>query len=210
MVIPQHYWQKYQRRAGRARSYKSVAACVSFKLQSLRVAFVEFNEYALPPFSHSLPAIAGMDELPSARVGGAFMGTRASRAWMNSRKPLIAIVDDDASIRKSLKRLLISSGFHVETFSSGAEFLASAETKLPDAVLLDMYMPDMSGMEVQARFTTAERRVPILFITAHDAPALRAQALARGAAAYLDKPIRKEILLAVIYNALGSGSPTET
>jgi FixJ family two-component response regulator len=127
---------------------------------------------------------------------------------MNSRKQLIAIVDDDASIRKSFKRLLVGSGFDVETFASGTEFLASVETRSPDVVVLDMYMPNLNGLEVQERLATARRCIPLLFITAHDNPALRAKALAGGAAGYFDKPVRKEILLPALYKAVKAGSPT--
>ncbi len=127
---------------------------------------------------------------------------------MSSRRPLIAIVDDDESIRKSLRRLLAGSGFNAESFASGAEFLLSLRLRFPDAVLLDMYMPEMNGLEVQARIMAAGRGIPLLFITAHDNPALRAQAIAGGAAAYLAKPIRKETLLAALFKALGMTRPT--
>ncbi len=127
---------------------------------------------------------------------------------MRSRKQIIAVVDDDESIRKSLMRLLVGSGFDAESFTSGAAFLASLETGSPDAVLLDMYMPDLNGLAVQAMIMASGFRIPILFITAHDDPALRALAISGGAAAYLDKPIRKEILLAALSRALGTRNPT--
>lgn len=76
------------------------------------------------------------------------------------------------------------------------------------SVVLDMYMPNLNGLEVQARLATARRCIPLLFITAHDNPALRAQALAGGAAGYFDKPVRKEILLPALYKAVKPGSPT--
>jgi FixJ family two-component response regulator len=122
---------------------------------------------------------------------------------MDSRKPRIAIVDDDESIRKSLRRLLTGSGFDVEVFASGTEFIASLETRSPDGLVLDMHMPELNGLDVQAWLATTGRRIPVLFITAHDDATLRAKALAGGAAAYLDKPVRKETLLAALYKAVG-------
>ncbi len=127
---------------------------------------------------------------------------------MSTRKPRIAVVDDDESIRKSLKRLLAGSGFDVDTFASGVEFLASIVARSPDALVLDMHMPGLNGLDVQAWLSSTGRRIPVLFITAHDDPLLRAKALAGGAAAYLDKPVRKEALLAVLYKWVRGDSPT--
>jgi FixJ family two-component response regulator len=125
---------------------------------------------------------------------------------MSSRRPRIAIVDDDESIRTSLRRLLTGSGFDAETFASGSEFLAALEARSPDALILNVYMPNLSGLEVQAWLATAGRRIPLIFITAHDDPTLRAKALAGGAAAYFDKPVRKEPLLAALHKAVSESA----
>ncbi len=126
---------------------------------------------------------------------------------MTSCRAFVAIVDDDESIRRSLKRLLVGTGFEVEIFASGTEFLASLETRSPDGVVLDMYMPEMNGLEVQAHIRRNGLLIPVVFITAHENANLRARALAAGAAAYLEKPVRKEILLAALSKALGNARP---
>ena len=110
-------------------------------------------------------------------------------------KQRIAIVDDDDSIRKSLRRLLAGIGFEVETFASGAEFLAAVTRSSPDFVVLDMHMPGLNGLELQSDLAGAGFRIPLLFITAHDDPGMRARALAGGAIGYLAKPVRKDLLL---------------
>ena len=121
---------------------------------------------------------------------------------MNSRKTRIAIVDDDESIRKSLRRLLTGSGFDVEVFASGTEFIASLEMRSPDALVLDMYMPELNGLEIQDWLVAHGRKIPVIFITAQDSPQLRSKALAGGAVAYLEKPVHKETLLASLHEAL--------
>jgi FixJ family two-component response regulator len=123
------------------------------------------------------------------------------------RKPLIAVVDDDESIRKSLKRLLTGSGFDVNTFESGYRFLASIPAQRPDCIVLDMHMPDLNGLELQAHLMQDEQMIPILFITAHDDAGLRTRALAAGAVGYLDKPVRKDVLLASLNKAVGDKKP---
>ena len=127
---------------------------------------------------------------------------------MNSRNHRIAVVDDDESIRKSLRRLLVGSGFDVETFACGTEFLSSLETRCPDVVVLDMYTPGLNGLEVQAWLARNGHQIPVVFITAHDDAPLRARALAGGAVAYLPKPVRKEILLQGLRDALDGDNPT--
>ncbi len=127
---------------------------------------------------------------------------------MKSHKPLIAVVDDDEATRKSLRRLLVAIGFDVETFASGTEFLASLGTQSPDSVLLDVHMPNLNGLEVQACLVATGYRIPVLFITAHYDPAARAKALADGAAAYFEKPVCKEVLMAALFKALSGCDST--
>jgi FixJ family two-component response regulator len=124
----------------------------------------------------------------------------------NKMRPLIAVVDDEEHIRKALKRLLISAGLEVETFSSGAEFLDSLRTHRPGCVVLDLHMPLMSGLAVQARLAEAGERIPVLVITGHDSPETREQALAAQPVAYLPKPVNDRDLLDAIELALGRNS----
>jgi two-component system, LuxR family, response regulator FixJ len=123
---------------------------------------------------------------------------------MKVSNPRIAIVDDDESIQKSLRRLLTGVGFEVGAFASGAEFLLSMETRSPGCVLLDAQMSGINGLELQARLTAAGHRIPILFITAHDNPPVRAKALAGGAVAFIDKPVKKDLLITEINRSIKS------
>jgi FixJ family two-component response regulator len=116
--------------------------------------------------------------------------------------PLIAIVDDEESVRRALARMLNASRFAVEVFASGQEFLDSLTIRRPDCVVLDYQMPGLTGRDVQRRLSLAQISLPIVVVTAHDQPALREQCLADGAAAYLAKPLQRERLVGVIGDAL--------
>jgi FixJ family two-component response regulator len=122
---------------------------------------------------------------------------------------LIAIVDDEESVRKALQRLIRSAGFAVETFPSGAEFLESMARHQPDCLVLDLHMPQVNGFEVQVRLNLAGVRVPVVVITGHDTPEARARTMDQGAKAYLRKPVDDLALLAAINEAIaGAGEPS--
>jgi len=91
-------------------------------------------------------------------------------------RPHIAVVDDEESVRKALMRLIRSVGLSVETFGSGAEFLKSIETRLPDCVVLDLHMPHMNGFKVQADLARKHAALPVIIITGHDLPQARERA----------------------------------
>ena len=120
--------------------------------------------------------------------------------------PLIAVVDDEESVRKALHRLLRSAGFAVETFASGADFLLSVKDHEPACVVLDLHMPQINGFEVQAALESAGGRVPVVIVTGHDTPEARARVMAHGASGYLRKPVDDLMLIAAINAAIG-GSP---
>jgi len=121
---------------------------------------------------------------------------------MTTTKPLIAVVDDDQSVVKSLARALRAAGFEVGAFGSAREFLGSLPTSLPHCLVLDVHMPEMNGLELQSRLRELGHRVPILFITAHDTPQTRAAATRNGALGLLLKPFDKAALLLAIRKAL--------
>jgi len=123
---------------------------------------------------------------------------------MGSIVPYVAIVDDEEPVRKALKRLLRASGLEAEGYASGKDFLEASALREPDCVLLDLHMPRMSGLQVLRALQTARRTLPIVVITAHDAPETREQCLAAGAAAYLRKPLEEHELLDTITAALGA------
>jgi FixJ family two-component response regulator len=116
--------------------------------------------------------------------------------------PFIAIVDDDEPIRKALSRLLRASEFSVESFSSGQEFLDSLGKCLPDCVVLDFQMPQINGLEVLKELRSRGVALPVIVITAHDEPVVRANCLAAGASAYLCKPIDEVVLRRAITDAI--------
>jgi FixJ family two-component response regulator len=120
---------------------------------------------------------------------------------MDRSRLRVAVIDDDESVRKALKRLLRAANLDADTYASGREFLDSLASRVPDCVVLDLHMPGMNGLDVQRQLAASVRRVPIVIITGHDEPQARAQCLAAGAAAYLRKPLDDEALLDAIERA---------
>jgi FixJ family two-component response regulator len=117
---------------------------------------------------------------------------------------LVAVVDDEASIRKALRRLLGASDLDCLVFASGREFLESLQKQIPDCVVLDLHMPGLTGLEVQRELARVGVVLPAIIITAHDDPANREQCLTAGASAYLRKPLEEATLLGAIQRAVGS------
>ena len=118
---------------------------------------------------------------------------------------IVAVVDDDESVRRAIKRLLHSVGIGADTFSSGDAFLrtlSSIPSYRPACVILDILMPGINGLEVQRHL--APTSVPVIFITASDDLAVREMALASGAAGYLRKPFNDAILIKAVEVALGA------
>jgi FixJ family two-component response regulator len=110
----------------------------------------------------------------------------------------VAIVDDDASVRKALMRVLQASSYTVETFESAIEFLGSLNQHIPDCLIADLQMPNMGGLELRISLTRVGFEIPTIIISAHDEPGSRERCSAAGAAAYLLKPIQKKELIAAI------------
>jgi FixJ family two-component response regulator len=118
---------------------------------------------------------------------------------MSELKPFVAVVDDDKSVRRAIKRLLSSAGLKADTFKTGDEFLDMFDgipSYRPACIVLDVMMPGLNGLEVQQRL--AASGIPVIFITAHDEISVRQQALSAGAAAYLRKPFDDEVLLKAV------------
>jgi FixJ family two-component response regulator len=110
-------------------------------------------------------------------------------------RPLISIVDDDGLFRRSIERLVRSAGFRVETFGSAEDFLERGDLEQTTCAILDMKLPGMSGLELQQRLITRPTPTPIVFVSAHDEPVVRASALRAGAIAFLRKPFDDSTLL---------------
>jgi FixJ family two-component response regulator len=109
--------------------------------------------------------------------------------------PIVFLVDDDASARRGVERLLRSAGHRVETFASAAEFLQRGVPAGPCCLVLDVRMPGQSGLDLQKVLAASGCRSPIVFITGNADLAMAAQAMDAGAVAFLTKPFHDEDLL---------------
>jgi FixJ family two-component response regulator len=118
----------------------------------------------------------------------------------------IAVVDDEESVRKALRRLLAAFDLEATTFASGRDFLDALAERRPDCLVLDLQMRTPNGFDVLAELAASGARLPVVIITAHDEPETRAHCLSAGAAAYLCKPVRDRELLDAIATAIG-GAP---
>ena len=117
------------------------------------------------------------------------------------RDPKVLVVDDDASVRTGVQRLIRSAGFVVETFASAEDLLAAWPSDNWGCLIVDIQMPGLSGLELQTKLAALGSTVPIIFITAHDDPNARSRALNGGAADFLEKPFDDEELIAAIHAA---------
>jgi len=117
---------------------------------------------------------------------------------------MIAVVDDEESVRRALVRLLQAAGHPARGFASGQEFLQSWPANRPDCIMLDLQMPGFSGIDVQRALNRAGAHVPVVVMTAHDSPSVREECLREGAVAYLCKPLDERELLKAVRLAIGS------
>jgi FixJ family two-component response regulator len=113
----------------------------------------------------------------------------------------IAIVDDDPSVLKALDRLLGAHSFATRTYLSAPQFLASLPEELPDCLIADLQMPEMTGLELQLALARRGVQIPIIIITAHDEAGMRERCKSAGAIAYLAKPVSDTSLFAAIDSA---------
>ena len=113
---------------------------------------------------------------------------------------LVAIVDDDASVRQSTRRLIRSFGYRAEAFGSGEEFLSSPSAAQTACLVLDVRMSAMDGLEVQRRLAERDARIPIVFLTGRASDDEERRARAAGAVEFLRKPVSKTTLLRVLQN----------
>ena len=116
--------------------------------------------------------------------------------------PLVFVVDDDPSVRKSLSRVMTSAGYTVETFASARDFLARAPSAGPCCVVLDVRMPGLTGLDLQEALAGAGRPIPIVFITGHGDISMSVKAMRGGAVDFLTKPFEVDSLLEAIRRAV--------
>jgi FixJ family two-component response regulator len=122
----------------------------------------------------------------------------------DGRSKLVAIVDDDESVRNAVEGLMKAAGFQARAFASAEEFLKSGQQQNAGCLIADIRMPGMSGLELQARLNAERCRTPIIFITAHGDAKMRMRALRAGAVEFLAKPFDDEALLETVRAALES------
>jgi len=121
---------------------------------------------------------------------------------MTERVSIAIVVDDDPSFRRSAERLIRSAGFNVQTYPSAAEFLKSPRPDAPACVVLDVWMPGLSGLDLQRELGKAGIEIPIIFITGHGDIPMAVQAMKAGAFGFLTKPFRDQDLLDAIRQAI--------
>ena len=117
-------------------------------------------------------------------------------------KPIIYIVDDEVSMCRAMKRLILSMGMDVETFSSGLEFLNSDYKEQNACLIADIKMPGMGGIELRKKLAANGSKLPVIFITALDTENIRDEAKKVGAAGFFQKPVDDQALLDSIQWAL--------
>ena len=118
---------------------------------------------------------------------------------MTDSDPIVFVVDDDASVRDAVKRLIASVGLRVETFGSAHEFLNHKRPDGPGCLVLDVRLPDLDGLEFQRALAEANICIPIIFITGHGDIPMSVRAMKAGAVEFLTKPFRPQELVEAIH-----------
>ncbi len=121
---------------------------------------------------------------------------------MSSEGSYVFVVDDDVSVRESLKNLFRSVGLNVDTFTTAREFLASKRPNAPGCLILDVRLPGLSGLDLQRQLVEAGIQIPVIFITGHGDIPMSVQAMKAGAAEFLTKPFRDQDLLDAVQQAV--------
>lgn len=121
---------------------------------------------------------------------------------MRESAPIVFVVDDDAGVRDGIRKLLASVGLRAETFGSTREFLGSKRPNAPACLILDVRLPDVSGLEFQRELIQANIHIPIIFITGHGDIPMSVQAMKAGAVEFLTKPFRGQELLDAVQEAI--------
>jgi FixJ family two-component response regulator len=116
--------------------------------------------------------------------------------------PIVFVVDDDVSVRESLELLIMSAGWHPETFASASAFLARPPAEAPSCLVLDVSLPDLNGLELQQRIAGDRVDMPIIFITGYGDVPMTVRAMKAGAMEFLTKPFSDDALLTAIADAL--------
>src|ERR671922_1155636 len=121
---------------------------------------------------------------------------------MAEPKAMVFVVDDDASVREGLGNLIRSAGLEVEALAGAQEFLARPRVDVPSCLVLDVWLPGLSGLDLQKRMAELEIEIPIIFITGHGDVPTSVRAMKAGAVEFLTKPFRDQDLLDAIGEAI--------
>ena len=116
--------------------------------------------------------------------------------------PVVFVVDDDVAVRESLELLIVSAGWQPEIYSSAEEFLARPRAPTPSCLVLDVNLPELSGLDLQERIAADRNDMPIIFITGYANVPMSVKAMKAGAVEFLTKPFGVDVLLAAIRNAI--------
>jgi FixJ family two-component response regulator len=138
----------------------------------------------------------------SAQAAWALRTDPGGRSRDDAEGALVAIVDDEALVRRSLERLVKSGGYRGCGFASAEDFLEFGDREGTDCLILDLMLPGMTGLELQQHLADEGWHIPIIFVSAHDRQLERTQALKRGALTYLIKPFDGKVLLDAVQSAM--------
>jgi FixJ family two-component response regulator len=121
---------------------------------------------------------------------------------VTQQEPIVFVVDDDESVRNSLRRLLTSVGLAVEVFATAQAFLERASEDVHGCLVLDVQLPDLNGLELQTKLAASNMSLPIVFLTGHGDIPMTVKAIKAGAVEFLTKPFRQGDLVDAIRNAI--------
>lgn len=121
---------------------------------------------------------------------------------MNEQSPIVAVIDDDVSVRESIEGLLETAALRVELYASSREYLQARRKDDPSCIILDVRLPGSSGLDFQREMTMAGIRAPIIFITGYADVHMSVQAMKAGAVEFLTKPYRDQDLLEAVLSAI--------
>jgi FixJ family two-component response regulator len=147
------------------------------------------------PYGGVPPNLAKIDDDAAAEED-------APSATLSSGKPIVFVVDDDVSVRESLESLIRSAGWQPEIFESAQEFLRCKRVHVPNCIILDITLPDFSGLDLQKHLAADRKESPIIFITAHANIPMAVQAMKAGAFDFLTKPFCNTLLLIAVRRAI--------
>ena len=149
-----------------------------------------------------VPVQNSLTHLPNRDAPRAAVGPPAAGPGDPADQPIVFVIDDDDSVRRSLERLLRSVDLDVQTFSSAREFIDLPVPDRPACIVLDLRLPGPSGLELQESLNQARREIPIIFISGHADVPSSVRAIKAGAIDFLQKPFSDQALLDIIHRAL--------